>query len=241
MGEGKRYMNEQWTRWQPLTDLMVNYSLEHVHNGMRGLEILLADPSDADKKVRVVFAYTMISYTIGGSMGTSLAMNKPQGQDEAPFCNNWSFFEIAHSQYIAHLMEQSATIVEIYDPRHFVILTTNARIDVVASYEPDVTSITMDLATKTLLYKEMTIAYIVRNAPTASIILYEPESKNKTSEQQLNLALDCGTPAQAALLKTVEKDLEDSDIPLPCMIIDLYTLPDYEQREIRSKGVVWRE
>lgn len=235
-------MNEQWTRWQPLTDLMVNYSLEHVHNGMRGLEILLADPNNNDKKVRVVFAYTMISYTIAGSLGTSLAMDKPQGHDEAPFCNNWSFFEVAHSKYIAHLMEQSATIVEIYDPRHFVILTTNARIDVVASYEPDVTSITMDLATKTLLYKEMTIPYIVRNAPTARIILYEPESKNKNSEQQqINLALDSGTPAQAVLLKAIEKDLEDSDVPLPCMIVDLCTLTEYEQREIRSKGVVWRE
>lgn len=34
-------MNEQWTRWEPIQNLAVNYTLEHVHNGMRGLDILL--------------------------------------------------------------------------------------------------------------------------------------------------------------------------------------------------------
>jgi hypothetical protein len=231
-------MNEQWKRWEPLPELMVNYSLEHVHNGMRGLEILLADPNSVDKKVRVLFAYTMISYTIGNLSDEPIDINNT---NEAPFCNSWAFFEVAHSKYISHLMEQSATIVEIYDPRHFVILATNARIDIVASYEPDVTYIIMDLATKTLLYKEMTIPYVVRNLSTARIILYEPESKNNTQTQQLNLALDCSAPLDTVLLKAVEKDLKDSDVPLPCIILDLCTLTDHEKREILNKGIVWRQ
>lgn len=234
-------MNEQWKRWEPLPELIVNYSLEHVHNGMRGLEILLTDPNNADKKVRVLFAYTMISYTISNLVDEPMDTNKSQNTNEASFCNSWAFFEVAHSKYISHLMEQSATIVEIYDPRHFVILTTNAKIDVVASYEPDVTCITMDLAAKTLLYKEMTIPYIIRTLSTAHIILYEPVSKNNTQTQQLNLALDCGAPIDAARLKAVEKDLKSSDVPLPCTILDLCTLTHHEQRKILNKCIVWRK
>lgn len=230
-------MNEQWMRWEPTTHLGNKYSLDHVHDGMRGLDILLADPDRKDKKVRVVFPYTMISYTVNPG-NASFVISKDQQQDTASACKNWSFFEVINSQYIAHLMVQSATIVEIYDPRHFVILTTNARLDVVASYEPDVNYITMDLATKTVLYKEMTIPYIIRKAPTAYIILYETEKES--SEQTLHLAIDCEAILNTTLLKEIEKDLKDSDVPLPCSLIDIHTLSEDERGILMKHGVVWR-
>lgn len=230
-------MNEQWMRWEPITHLGNKYSLDHVHDGMRGLDILLGDPDSKDKKVRVVFPYIMISYTVNPG-NASLAMNKDQQPDTASACRDWSFFEVINSQYIAHLMVQSATIVETYDPRHFIILTTNARVDVVASYEPDVGYITMDLATKTLLYKEMTIPYIIRKAPTARIILHEPEKGS--NEQMLHLAIDCEMPLDATLLKEIQEELKDSDVPLQCSLIDIQTLSEDERSAFIKHGVVWR-
>lgn len=231
-------MNEQWMRWEPITHLGNKYYLDHVHDGMRGLDILLGDPDSKDKKVRVVFPYTMISYTVNPG-NTSLAMNKDPQPDTASACKDGSFFEITNSAYIARLMVQSATIVETYDPRHFVILTTNARIDVIASYEPEVSYIIMDLATKTLLYKEMTIPYVIRKAPTACVILYEPEKGS--NEQMLHLAIDCETILGPTLLKEIEKDLESSDVPLPCSLIDIHTLSEDERSAFIKHGVVWRK
>lgn len=130
-------MNEQWTRWEPIAHLGNTYFLEHVYDGMRGLEILLEDSYSNDKKLRIIFAYTMISYTVNPTSASHIS-NKTQQIDMLSVDKDWSFFEVANSEYIAHLMEQSAMIVEIYEPRHFVILTVNARVNVVASYEPEV-------------------------------------------------------------------------------------------------------
>lgn len=233
-------MNEQWMRWEPIQDLAVNYTLEHVPNGMRGLEIVLADETDVDKQVRVLFPYIMISYTVSATTDTSIDM-QGTAKDHTPFCTSWSFFEVANSHYIDRLMEQSATIVATYDPRHFVILTTNARLDVVASYEPEITYVTMDLATKTLFYKELVMPHIISKASTTQVIAYEPALESRFEGQQaLYLALDNESLLDTTLVKKIEEDLNNSDIPLRCILTDLHALSEHERDVIAKNGIVWR-
>lgn len=228
-------MNQQWMCGKSGLNSVDSAVVEHVHNSIRGLEVVLVKLNETNKKLRIFFDCTVLSYTVTRIRGTSAY------GDENEILQKNEYSEVIGSKYIDHLNMQSGGYSESYDSRHFIIFSQNITIDIIATREPKILYIAMNLEGKTLLYKEMTIPYIVRIIPTARIILYWPKIADFLGGNSLYIALDNNAMIDTATMKAIEEELKKSDVPLDCLLVDMHAISVVERDNVLKHCVVWKK
>lgn len=128
---------EEWTRWEPIKDILGKYFVDSLILSDNGLAIQLSD-WDKEKKIEIIFDGCIDAYRYTND---SFSFKIPAGLSEkygGEFYKNWSFFKITNSEYLAWLSEKSYEYSNDFPFIHFCIIGGDEIVDVLARYEPDV-------------------------------------------------------------------------------------------------------
>lgn len=132
-------MNEQWSKWEPISGLEGKYSLEQLSEGIHGFEIILINAQDTTKKIKLLWKNWVQSYAKtrrAQVIDTKAFLDQKYGSD---FYNNWSFFIVEDSTYLKKLSEESWKLSDAYEVMHFALITQDSIINIIPTYEPEVT------------------------------------------------------------------------------------------------------
>ncbi len=89
-------------------------------------------------------------------------------------------------------------------------------------------------------YKKQLIAIISRHAPTAKIYLFGSRARGSNREgADIDLALDAGTPLAENVIYQIQKDIDDTAIPLLVDLVDLQTTSKELANSVQKEGVLW--
>lgn len=131
--------NDQiWSQWRPAKlDLGGNYQTIKIMDEPNGFKILISKVDKAEI-VEIIFnksvwAYRRTSESFRQEIFKDLSLSYG---DE--FYINWSFFKIERSAYLCWLKLQSCYISDDLNLEHYVIMTLDDVIDVVANYQPQI-------------------------------------------------------------------------------------------------------
>jgi hypothetical protein len=134
--------NETWKRIEVLSvDFSNNYYLISFNYDNNGLKLIL-------KKVRVelyleIYFDGDISSLRFADEGMRLKLYdqliEKYGID---FHQKWTFFQAEKSEYLFWLTEQSYGLSNVYEVKHFIVMCTDAIIEIIASYDPIIRNIT---------------------------------------------------------------------------------------------------
>lgn len=131
--------NEIWHRWEPIeSGLNGNYFVDHAESGLDGFRVLLAQDK-TEERVTVFFSNGVLASRFSDEgMRTNLfrQLSEDYGTE---FYANWSFFKVDNSSYIKWLSKECFGVIDGLEPKHFVIMGQDLIVDMVASYEPQVT------------------------------------------------------------------------------------------------------
>lgn len=240
-------VNEQWTRWEPFPySNRTCYYIEQMTINKKGLIIILVEYASEINAVQVVFKNSVVAYT---STDESFVIDTLSYLDENygdHFYGTWPFFKITNSKYIQRLSDRlkshskdASTLI------HFVLLTGNSTVDVIANYEPEVTLITRNIRTLMLLNKEHILPIIIKYIPNAKIILYGPRSRGENPTEKystipIQIALDAGYTIDPLVIRQVEEFLDDdSGVRISCNIVDLHAVSQDLRQQILQEGIDW--
>jgi hypothetical protein len=135
-------MQENWTQWKPIEDLINNYYIESISDSIDdGVKILLFDAQNKKRKVLISFPNSVDSYRITDESFTYLTIDFLAERYGAKFFHDCAFFKIQDSKYLQWISQQSYGISEKLNFTHFCIIAIDSIIDVIANYEPTVTII----------------------------------------------------------------------------------------------------
>lgn len=131
-------MMDQLVEWQPITGLEQKYCLESISDGRKGLKILLSAYADEKKQVQIIFEDSVDSYRCTDESLRLTSLSEFHAQLGDNFYKPWTFYRVNNSAYLKWLSEQSHGIYEPEFFKHFLLLTSNEVIDIIATYEPKV-------------------------------------------------------------------------------------------------------
>ncbi len=130
-------MNEQWRIWEPSQNLSQQYYIESVCDYIIDFRIVLIE-ENKKSKLLMTFKDTVGSYrSIDESYIVNVIENLTK-QYGTKFYSRWTFFEIKNSDYLKDLSMKSSTISDYRNFRHFVILTSDIMLDIIALREPEI-------------------------------------------------------------------------------------------------------
>lgn len=131
-------MTEQWVKWEPVEGLSANYYMESILDTSDGFTIHFFDTNDEEKRIQVIFEYSVSAYKSTNESYRLNTMHKLAEHYGKHFYEDWTFFKIANSSYVQWLSEESYGITNSLHFIHFSFLTPNSFLDVIATYEPKV-------------------------------------------------------------------------------------------------------
>jgi hypothetical protein len=130
-------MKEEWVKWEPIKGLSEKYYTKSILDGFEGFKIVLCDENNDRKKAIITFdavsSYKWTDETF--RLNTVAFLDKKY---EKGFYIKWTFFKVISSSYIHLLSKESGGIADFYSLNYFVILESNAIIDIIASQEPQI-------------------------------------------------------------------------------------------------------
>lgn len=130
--------DQKWSQWRPAKlDLAGNYQTIKIMDEPSGFKILISK-IDKPEIVEIIFnksvwAYRRTSESFRQAIFKDLSLT--YGDD---FYINWSFFKIERSTYLWWLRAESCYISDDLNLEHYVFMTLDDVIDVVANYEPHI-------------------------------------------------------------------------------------------------------
>lgn len=130
-------MQETWEKWVPISKLADKYHLKNVESNINGFRI---DLSHASNKtiLKIVFKKSVWSYR-NVDEGFRLILLEDLFEKYGPdFYGNWTLFEVKNSAYLNWLSLQSHKSSDGYKLKHFCIIATDDILDIISSYEPEV-------------------------------------------------------------------------------------------------------
>ena len=131
--------NEIWHRWEPIkADLNGNYYIDLVEQSHNGFRILL-EQEDTAQKIEILFTGLVLAYR-GTEEGVRFHLFTLLSEEYGTeFYAQWTFFKVENSSYIKWVSGECYGVVDNLEPMHFVIMGLDLVLDIVASYEPQVT------------------------------------------------------------------------------------------------------
>ena len=134
-------MEEQWIQWKPLEQLSTKYYIDSVIDKVDSFKINLIDAKSEKEKIEILFSEGVEAYTrVEESFRVKIIheLGKKYG---AEFYGDWTFFKVHHSEYIKWLSDQSYQWSDTHNFIHFCLITADAIMDIITTYEPTVNSV----------------------------------------------------------------------------------------------------
>lgn len=132
-------MQEQWTRWEPVSGLAAKYYADSiVETAQDGLRIILSDAQDERKKVLIVFPRPVQAYRNTNESFASRIINELDDRYGSDFYAKWTFFKVANSAYLTWLSEEIGEQADLR-LKHFSFIVIDSVIDILDPHEPVIT------------------------------------------------------------------------------------------------------
>lgn len=125
-------MIEKYNIWQSTIHLQSSYILDRIDDIVGGFYVTLLDRNDNNKKFKVIFKNSVHAH--------QLFVEKDIVKYRKSCINNQNsiFFTVQHSIYLKWLHEQSYEIWNNSNDIHFMIVLSDAIIDIFATEEPQI-------------------------------------------------------------------------------------------------------
>ena len=124
---------EEWIRWEPIKNLSGKYYLDNL---IHSADEFIVKLSDDKQKVELysklfidAYRYTNKNY----QLKVSKKLSEKYGNN---FYQNWTFFKVNNSEYLAWISKKSGTWSDYIGLQHYCILGSDEIIDVLALSEP---------------------------------------------------------------------------------------------------------
>jgi hypothetical protein len=134
-------MAEQWVRWEPIKGLSNKYFIEYLSADYERLDLILSDAYKIKNNVRIVYAFYPGLHQRVNKKFKEQRLELLHARYGKEFFDTWTFFKVNNSEYSKWLSEQSDTISDSYQLRHFAFVCANSIVDVFSSYEPEITEL----------------------------------------------------------------------------------------------------
>ncbi len=137
MTEEMNDLSEEWTRWVPMQGLPSKMYLERLIDDRDGMSLLLTN-KDESCILSVLFDGLVLSYRNtdeGRRLKTINFLDEKYGAD---FYTKWSLFKVVDSSYSQWFKQETYSIYSGYNIEHYVFLTCDDVVEVLSTFEPQV-------------------------------------------------------------------------------------------------------
>jgi hypothetical protein len=128
---------EEWKKWIPSKELSLKMYIEKVIDDKKGLQ-LFCQSKDEKITIKICFENFVLSYR-NTDEGRRLKMLKflteKYGKE---FYAEWSFFKVINSTYIEWFNQETYNMYSDYNIEHYVFLTCDDVVEVLSTYEPQI-------------------------------------------------------------------------------------------------------
>jgi hypothetical protein len=121
-------MDMKWNIWKPKDNLIEKYHIDSVIDSGSGLIIKLSN-GISNKKLMVKWGGVVESHMYSKEGFNRELYNSSESE-------KWTFFKMDDSKYIKWIKEQSCGIYEDHKLKHFIIVGSNAVLDLIVRREP---------------------------------------------------------------------------------------------------------
>lgn len=137
-------LQEEWVKWSPLENLNFKLYIEKLIDDKTGLQLFL-QTKDMKQTIKVSFENHVLSYRNTDEGGRLKTLRLLSEKYENGFYAEWTLFKVINSNYVAWFNQESHNIYSNLGIEHYVFLTCDDVVDVLSSYEPQVTIIEDEL------------------------------------------------------------------------------------------------
>ena len=130
--------NENWVKWEPISDLYEKYDLISFDYNINGLKITLLDEIKKESKIQLKFKNSIDSCRVTYENNREKIFFALKDKYGSSFYLKWTFFKVHNSEYLKWLSDESYTVTDYFNLTHFCIISSESIIDIIASYEPEV-------------------------------------------------------------------------------------------------------
>ena len=136
----QRTMDEIWTKWEPIPDLKEKYYVEYIQDDPEIFKVRLYESYASQKRLDIVFENLVKSYRRTDETLRYRVVCYLEKRYDTNFYAKGTFFKITNSKYLEWLSQESCSISDHIPLIHFVLLAADSLVDIVAGYEPIVSS-----------------------------------------------------------------------------------------------------
>ncbi|HJZ23831.1 MAG TPA: hypothetical protein VJ201_05200 [Candidatus Babeliales bacterium] len=130
---------ESYKKWDPLQTmpgLAGKYRIDVIHDSSEYFSVSLLDIQNQDHKIKFIWKDSLsISRKVDFSQN-SRYLNNLKRTVAPELIDNWSFFKVENSKFLAWLSIQSDNWSDYMSFEHYHILGPDSLLDIVANYEP---------------------------------------------------------------------------------------------------------
>lgn len=241
-------MNEQWSHWEAFPDNNnCAYFVTQINDNRKGFEIILRTNGPENREVRIVFKKSVIAYSRTGESFTNEILTYLDAHYGRNFYKDRFFYVVKNSAYLENVSKKLDERTKNGWLMHFVLFTWDDMVDIIADYEPTITSMVWDLETLMVLYKDRIVPVIEQYLPEATIILYGPRSCGKMLDSEgkvtpVQVAIDMGSSVDPHIIENLEEQIADkSAIEIRTDVIDLWAVSEKLKDQICKEGVIWKK
>lgn len=126
-------LKEQWIKWEPLGNIKGDYYKDCVIDGCQnGFKVIIGDDNNEKKKIKIKFNFGVSCYR--DTYETYAWMIQQE------FLCGFHFYKAINSSYIKWLSEKTNSLSSDMEPhmQHFIIVTQDSTLEILASYEPEI-------------------------------------------------------------------------------------------------------
>lgn len=128
---------EKWVKWEPVGNLTGEFYEEFICDRDDGFRIVLYKKNDGEKiRLQIKWKRFVASYTVTNETYLDKVFSDLRARDGT--YAGGMLFKIINSEYLKRLSYSSGSLSDYMSFTHFVILSSDSVIDVVADYEPEI-------------------------------------------------------------------------------------------------------
>ncbi|HMM19099.1 MAG TPA: hypothetical protein PKA10_00075 [Selenomonadales bacterium] len=132
-------MSDEWIKWIPWEGLPSKMYLERFVDDKSGISFLMTGKDGS--QIQIVFDGSVLSYRNtdeGRRLKTINFLEQKYGKE---FYATWSMFKVVKSEYLEWFGQETYNMYNDYSIVHYVFLTCNDILEVLSTYEPQITFI----------------------------------------------------------------------------------------------------
>ena len=133
-------MTEKWAKWEPIEGIPTKMFIEKLVDDKNGT-LLVFKSEDENVTIQVLFEDSILSLRStdeGRRLKTINLLDEKYGTD---FYTKWTFFKVTNSDYVEWFNQETYDMYAAYNIGHYVFLTPDDVVEILSTYEPNVSAV----------------------------------------------------------------------------------------------------